>query len=184
VLTGGRRLPELGENFYEPTVMVDVAKGSRILKEETFGPVLPIMAFDSDAEAIALANDSEFGLAASVWTRDRARGEAMATKIEAGTVMVNDLITCFGTSEAPHGGVKSSGLGRTHGRLGLEEMVRTKYVDTDMLPGLPKVWWYGYGRDFQEQMRGFVDLLFSRSWGRRIAGGMKATGSLFRKGRI
>jgi succinate-semialdehyde dehydrogenase/glutarate-semialdehyde dehydrogenase len=184
VLIGGKRLPEIGANFYAPTVMVGVAKGSRILSEETFGPVLPIMPFISDEEAIALANDSEFGLAASVWTRDRARGEAIAAKIEAGAVMINDLITCFGTSEAPHGGVKSSGLGRTHGRLGLEEMVRTKYVDVDMLPGIPKVWWYGYGRDFQGQMRGFVDLLFSRSWSKRVAGGAKATGSLFRKGRV
>jgi acyl-CoA reductase-like NAD-dependent aldehyde dehydrogenase len=184
VLIGGKRLQDLGENFYAPTVMVDVVKGSRILNDETFGPVLPIMRFDTDEEAVALANDSEFGLAASVWTKDRARGEKIAAKIEAGTVMVNDVLTCFGTSEAPHGGVKSSGLGRTHGRLGLEEMVRTKYVDSDLLPGLPKVWWYGYGGAFQDQMRGFVDLLFAGNWGRRISGGINATGALFRKGRV
>jgi succinate-semialdehyde dehydrogenase/glutarate-semialdehyde dehydrogenase len=131
-----------------------------------------------------MANDSEFGLSASIWTRNRARGEAIATRIDAGTVMVNDVLTCFGTSEAPHGGVKSSGLGRTHGRLGLEEMVRQKYVDSDLLPSIPKVWWYGYGVEFQKQMRGFVDLLFSRDLGKRAAGAIKATGALFRKGRI
>ena len=105
----------------------------RIMREETFGPVLPVMPFDSDEEAIRLANDSEYGLAASVWTRDRARGEAVARRIQAGTVMVNDVISCFGISEAPHGGVKASGSGRSHGRFGLEEMVRTKYLDSDRL---------------------------------------------------
>jgi succinate-semialdehyde dehydrogenase/glutarate-semialdehyde dehydrogenase len=184
ILAGGKRLPELGANFYAPTVMVDLAKGSRILSEETFGPVLPIMSFENDEQAIAMANDSEFGLSASIWTRNRARGEAIAARIDAGTVMVNDVLTCFGTSEAPHGGVKSSGLGRTHGRLGLEEMVRQKYVDSDLLPSIPKVWWYGYGVEFQKQMRGFVDLLFSRDLGKRAAGAIKATGALFRKGRI
>jgi acyl-CoA reductase-like NAD-dependent aldehyde dehydrogenase len=185
ILTGGHCLPELGENFYTPTVLVDLdAKNSRVLQQETFGPVLPIIPFSNDDEAIAFANDSEFGLAASVWTRDSARGESVAKRIEAGTVMVNDLITCFGTSEAPHGGVKSSGLGRSHGRLGMEEMVRTKYLDIERLPSIPKVWWYGYGAAFYEQMKGFLDLLFSKSLLKRISGGMKATGALFRKGRI
>ncbi len=135
VLVGGKRLPELGPNFYAPTVLVDVTQQMRIMREETFGPVLPIMAFDSDDEAIRLANDSDYGLAASVWTRNRARGEALARRIHAGTVMVNDVVACFGISEAPHGGVKASGIGRTHGKFGLEEMVRTKYLDSDRLPG-------------------------------------------------
>src|SRR4029077_18354884 len=98
-----------------------------------FGPVLPMMAFDDVDEAVQLANDSEYGLAASVWTRDAKRGERLARRTHAGTVMVNDVISCFGSSEAPHGGVKASGVGRTHGRFGLEEMVRVKYLDTDRL---------------------------------------------------
>src|SRR5713226_5993200 len=105
----------------------------RIMRDENYGPVLPVMPFDSDEEAVRLANDSEYGLAASVWTRDRARGEAIARRIQAGTVMVNDAVSCFGISEAPHGGVKASGAGRSHGRLGLEEMVRIKYLDSDRL---------------------------------------------------
>jgi succinate-semialdehyde dehydrogenase/glutarate-semialdehyde dehydrogenase len=154
------------------------------MREETFGPVLPIMPFDSDEEAIRLANDSEFGLAASVWTRDRTRGEALAARISAGTVMVNDVVTCFGISEAPHGGVKASGLGRTHGKLGLEEMVRTKYVDSDWLPGVKKVWWYGYSAAFTRQMEGFVDLMFSRSLAARLRGALRSAGSYLRKGRL
>ncbi|HKN33891.1 MAG TPA: aldehyde dehydrogenase family protein [Terriglobales bacterium] len=184
VLAGGKRLPELGPNFYAPTVLADVTHEIRIMREETFGPVLPIMAFDDDEDAIRLANDSEFGLAASVWTRDRARGEAMAARISAGTVMVNDVVSCFGISEAPHGGVKASGLGRTHGKLGLQEMVRTKYVDSDRLPRVKKVWWYGYGESFTRQMEGFVDLMFSRSLLARLQGALRSAGAYVRKGRL
>ena len=145
VLTGGKRLPELGTNFYAPTVLMDVTHEMRIVREETFGPVLAIMPFQCDDEAVQLANDSEFGLAASVWTRDSHRGERLARRIHAGSVMVNDVVSCFGISEAPHGGVKASGIGRTHGRFGLDEMVRVKYLDVDLMPGMKKVWWYGYG---------------------------------------
>jgi len=184
LLCGGRRLPELGPNFYAPTVLADVTHEMLIMREETFGPVLPVMSFATDDEAVRLANDSEFGLAASVWTSDRRRGEALARRIEAGTVMVNDVISCYGISEAPHGGVKSSGLGRAHGRLGLEEMVRVKYVDSDLLPRVPKVWWFGYGGEFARQMGGFVDFLFSSNWMRRLSGGLRSMKAYFRKGRL
>ena len=180
VLAGGIRLPQLGPNFYAPTVIADVTHEMRLMREETFGPVLPVMPFDSDEEAIRLANDSEFGLAATIWTRNRSRGEAIASRLQAGTVMVNDVISCYGISEAPHGGVKASGLGRTHGRFGLEELVRVKYVDSDLLPRMRKVWWYGYGADFIHQMEGFVDFLFSRCWGARLAGGLRALKAYFR----
>ncbi len=181
VLVGGARLPELGANFFAPTVLANVSHEMRIMREETFGPVLPVAAFDSDEEAVRLANDSEFGLAASVWTRDGARGERLARRIQAGTVMVNDVISCFGISEAPHGGVKASGIGRTHGRFGLEEMVRTKYVDVDLMPRMKKVWWYGYGASFRRQMEGFLDVQFARGMGRRLGGAMRSLGALRRK---
>ena len=181
VLVGGKRLPELGPNFYAPTVLADVTHEMRIMREETFGPVLPIMPFETDDEAVLLANDSEYGLAACVWTADSARGECLARRIHAGTVMVNDVISCFGISEAPHGGVKASGVGRTHGRFGLEEMVRLKYLDTDQMPNMKKIWWYGYGETFRHQMEGFLDLQFARRLTTRLGGALRATGSLFRK---
>jgi succinate-semialdehyde dehydrogenase/glutarate-semialdehyde dehydrogenase len=181
VLAGGLRFPEVGANFYHPTVLADVTHEMRIMRQETFGPVLPVMAFDSDDEAVHLANDSEFGLAASVFTRDKARGERLARRIQAGTVMVNDVVSCFGISEAPHGGVKSSGLGRAHGRFGLEEMVRLKYVDVDLMPGVKKVWWYGYGMKFSQQMEGFLDMQFARDLGTRLRGARRAIGVVVRK---
>jgi acyl-CoA reductase-like NAD-dependent aldehyde dehydrogenase len=181
VLAGGKRLPELGVNFYAPTVLADVTHDMRITQEETFGPVLPIMAFDNDDEAVRLANDSEYGLAASVWTRDSQRGERLARRIHAGTVMVNDVISCFGISEAPHGGVKASGVGRTHGRFGLEEMVRVKYLDIDHMPGMKKVWWYGYGESFRRQMEGFLDMQFARGMGARVRGAFHAAGVIRRR---
>jgi acyl-CoA reductase-like NAD-dependent aldehyde dehydrogenase len=181
LLAGGARLPQLGANFYAPTVLADVTHEMRIMSEETFGPVLPVMSFDSDDEAVRLANDSEYGLAASVWTRNTARGERLARRIHAGTVMVNDVISCFGISEAPHGGFKISGLGRTHGRFGLEEMVRLKYLDVDLMPGMKKVWWYSYGERFARQMEGFLDFQFARGLGERVRGALRAAGVVKRK---
>jgi acyl-CoA reductase-like NAD-dependent aldehyde dehydrogenase len=176
VLAGGSRLPELGTNFYKPTVLADVSHEMRIMRDETFGPVLPVMAFDNDDEAVRLANDSEFGLAASVWTRSPARGERLARRIQAGTVMVNDVVSCFGISEAPHGGIKSSGMGRAHGRFGLEEMVRLKYLDLDGMQGMKKVWWYKYGRSFALEMEGFIDFQFARELRERLGGALRAAG--------
>ncbi len=184
LLAGGKRLTELGPNFYAPTLLADVNHRMRLMKEETFGPVLPVAPFDDDGEAIRLANDSDFGLAASIWTGNRRRGEAMATTIKAGTVMINDMISCFGIAEAPHGGFKQSGIGRTHGEMGLQEMVQVKYVDVDLLPRMPKVWWFGYGKQYQQQMGGFVDFLFATSWGARLKGALRSAGLLRRSNRI
>lgn len=181
VLAGGKRLTELGPNFYEPTVLADVTHDMQIMREETFGPVLPLMPFDSEDEAVRLANDSEYGLSASIWTKDRSRGEAVARYINAGIVMVNDAVSCFGISEAPHGGFKSSGIGRSHGRFGLEEMARIKYMASDLLPGMKKIWWYGYGKGFTRQMEGILDLHFASRFTERIAGAFRSTRNFFNK---
>jgi len=183
VVVGGRRLKNLGRNLYAPTVLTDVNHEMRIMREESFGPVLPLMAFDSEAQAVRLANDSEYGLAASVWTRERARGETIARQIHAGTVMINDAVSCFGISEAPHGGVKSSGIGRTHGRFGLEEMVRVKYIDADLLPGIKKPWWYGYGVGMSRAVEGFLDFQFARRISARMKGAVRSAGLITRKRR-
>ena len=181
LVCGGKRLTDLGPNFYAPTVLADVTQDMQIMREETFGPVLPIAPFESEDDAVRLANDSEFGLAASIWTKNSVRGQRVAAQLHAGAVMLNDLVCSFGISEAPHGGVKASGLGRTHGRIGLEEMVRPKYVAADLVPGMKKIWWYGYGGKFGAQMNDFVDALFAKSYVRRLGGWMGSAAALWRK---
>jgi succinate-semialdehyde dehydrogenase/glutarate-semialdehyde dehydrogenase len=184
LVTGGKRLTEIGPNYYAPTLLADVTNDMRIMQEETFGPVLPVAPFDSDDEAIRLANDSDFGLAASVWTGDRKRGEAMAARIRAGTVMLNDVISSFGIADAPHGGFKHSGIGRTHGELGLQEMVQVKYVNVDLLPRVPKPWWFGYGRQYQQQMGSLIDFLFASRWLARLKGALQSMGLMHRSSKF
>ena len=176
LLAGGRRLTELGPNFYAPTLLADVTHDMRIMQRRDLWSGAAGCAVRYRRRCGRLANDSEFGLAASVWTRNRKRGEALAARIKAGTVMVNDVISGFGIAEAPHGGFKQSGIGRTHGEMGLGEMVQVKYVDVDLLPRMPKVWWYGYGKSFQRQMSGFIDMLFGSGLGARIKGALGRDG--------
>jgi acyl-CoA reductase-like NAD-dependent aldehyde dehydrogenase len=145
VLTGGRRPETPGGFFYEPTVLTDVDHQMTIMRDETFGPALPVMSFDTEDEAIQLANDSPFGLTASVWTRDISKGRQMAERIEAGTVMVNEVVYTHGIAQTPWGGVKDSGYGRTHGRLGLLELVSPQHVHVNRMSFLPDLWWFRYG---------------------------------------
>jgi acyl-CoA reductase-like NAD-dependent aldehyde dehydrogenase len=146
VLAGGGRARGLDERgwFHEPTVLTGVDHSMTVMREETFGPVLPIMTFSDEDEAVRLANDSQFGLTASVWTRNLRRGRRVASRIEAGTVMVNEVLYTHGIAQTPWGGVKQSGLGRTHGRLGLLEMVAPHHVHVNRLTRLQDVWWFSY----------------------------------------
>ncbi len=95
--------------------------------------------------------------------------------------MVNDVLSCFSISEAPHGGVKASGLGRTHGRWGVEEMVRVKYLDSDRLAGMKKIWWFGYGSEFAREMESFLDAIFARPLRVRVKAALRAVGALWRR---
>jgi succinate-semialdehyde dehydrogenase/glutarate-semialdehyde dehydrogenase len=144
ILTGGQRGPDHRGLFYEPTVLTRVNHTMTIMRDETFGPVLPVMTFKSEAEAIKLANDSVFGLTASVWTKNIARGRRLAERIEAGTVMVNEVVYTHGLAQTPWGGVKDSGYGRTHGRLGLLEMVHAQHIHVNRISFLPDLWWFRY----------------------------------------
>ncbi len=144
ILTGGRRAANLPGWFYEPTVLTNVNHRMTIMRDETFGPVLPIMTFKNEAEAIELANDTVFGLTASVWTRNIAKGKHIAELIHAGTVMVNEAVYTHGIAQTPWGGIKESGYGRTHGRLGMLELVNPQHVHVNRFSFLPDLWWFRY----------------------------------------
>lgn len=156
VRTGGRRVNDSRGWFHQPTVMTGVDHSMKIMRDETFGPVLPIMTFKTDEEAVRLANDSIYGLTASVFTRDLARGRRLAEQIDAGTVMVNEVVYTHAVAQTPWGGVKQSGYGRTHGRLGLLELVSHQHIHVNGMPGFADVWWFPYSKQAGELFRGFA----------------------------
>jgi acyl-CoA reductase-like NAD-dependent aldehyde dehydrogenase len=144
VLAGGQRGSNRAGLFYEPTVLANVNHDMTIMRDETFGPVLPVMTFTTEDEAIKLANDSIYGLTASVWTKNIAKGRRLAERIEAGTVMVNEVVYTHGIAQTPWGGIKDSGYGRTHGRMGLLELVHPQHIHVNRISFLPDLWWFRY----------------------------------------
>ncbi|CAN5391063.1 aldehyde dehydrogenase family protein [soil metagenome] len=142
--------------FFEPTVISGATNDMRAMQEETFGPTLPIATFSTEEEAIRLANDSEFGLTASVWTRDLEKGKRVASRIEAGSVCVNEVLYTHGIGQTPWGGFKNSGRGRTHGREGLMELVQPQHIHINHIAILPDAWWMPYSANAVETFRGFA----------------------------
>jgi acyl-CoA reductase-like NAD-dependent aldehyde dehydrogenase len=155
-LTGGHRLTNSPAPFFEPTVLINVSHDMDVMREETFGPVLPIMIFKTDDEAVRLANDTGYGLTASVWSGNIARGRRLAERIDAGTVMVNEVLYTHGIAQTPWGGLKQSGLGRTHGRAGLLELVGTRHIHVNHFGFIPDLWWFNYSPEAGQLFRGFA----------------------------
>jgi succinate-semialdehyde dehydrogenase/glutarate-semialdehyde dehydrogenase len=148
-------------SFYAPAVLTGVTHDMRIMREEIFGPVLPIVVVESEDEAVRLANDSDFGLGASVWTCDRAKGERMARELEAGMVWVNDHMFSHGACQCSWGGIKQSGLGRTHSKFGLYECVNIKLRVWE--PSKVKdPWWHPYDETLGRALRQSATILYGR----------------------
>lgn len=131
IISGGSRRPDLGPLFFEPTILANVNHTMDVMRDETFGPLIPIMRVKDSEEALKLANDSEYGLSAAIFTKDLQRGEQLATRIESGDVCVNTTQWVFGTPSLPMGGVKSSGVGRRNGPEGLLRFVKTQSILID-----------------------------------------------------
>ncbi len=158
---GATEVPGLSGRFLAPTVLTGVTHQMRIMREEIFGPVLPVLVVGSEQEAIDLANDSEFGLGASVWTKDRRKGERIARRIQSGMVWVNDHSFSHGACQCSWGGVKDSGLGRSHSKFGFYECVNIKLNAWE--PGLTRdFWWHPYDRTLGEAVRASAKLLYGR----------------------
>jgi succinate-semialdehyde dehydrogenase/glutarate-semialdehyde dehydrogenase len=148
-----------GAAFYAPAVLTGVTHDMRIMREEIFGPVVPIVTVDSEDEAIELANDSQFGLSASVWTLDRAKGDRMARRLEAGSVWINDHMYSHGTCQCSWGGVKESGIGRAHSKFGFYECVNVKHVAWE--PSKVKnFWWHPYDESMGQALKASAQILY------------------------
>jgi acyl-CoA reductase-like NAD-dependent aldehyde dehydrogenase len=161
VVVGGRRREDEGR-FFEPTVLVDVDHSMKIMTEETFGPTLPIMKVSDTEEALALANDTAYGLQASVWTRDVERGEALARRVEAGVVCVNDAQVNYSALNLPMGGWKSSGLGTRHGAAGIRKYTKTQSLLVTKLAPKRDLHMFPYTRRRTRVLQRMLRVLYGR----------------------
>jgi acyl-CoA reductase-like NAD-dependent aldehyde dehydrogenase len=151
----------LSGHFIAPTVLTDLTHEMRIMREEIFGPVLPIIAVDTEQEAIELANDSRFGLGASVWTLDRDKGERIARQIQSGMDWINDHSYTHGACQCSWGGVKESGLGRSHSKFGFYECTNIKLMSWE--PSRTRdIWWHPYDEVLGKAIRASARLLYGR----------------------
>jgi succinate-semialdehyde dehydrogenase/glutarate-semialdehyde dehydrogenase len=133
LVCGGKKKEGPGQ-FFEPTVLANCNHAMNVMREETFGPIVAMQKVSTDDEAVRLANESHLGLNAYVFTRDRAKGKVLAERIEAGSVVVNDIFINYAATEAPFGGVKQSGFGRIHGEDALRDMAEVRHVNIDRFP--------------------------------------------------
>ena len=161
-------------NFLPATVLTNVTHEMKLMRDETFGPVVGVMKFDTYEEAINLANDSYLGLTGSVWTKSSKLGNEIAQRINAGVITINDHLMSHGLSETPWGGIKESGIGRTHGKIGFDEMTYPKVIVKDILPFVKRnLWWHPYNYNVFAGLNGMLNFLYSKSISSRIRGMIK-----------
>jgi len=169
VLAGGRRNPAYEGLFFEPTVLAGVQHEMLVMREETFGPVLPVMRVPDEAEAMRLANDTRFGLAASVWTREKRRGVRLARSLQTGAVVVNDCLVTYGVTESPFGGRRDSGIGHVNGESGLRSFCHAQSIIVDRFGGRTEPSWYPYSEKKHRTTRRMVRWLWGTPLGRLLS---------------
>ncbi|HEY7559439.1 MAG TPA: succinic semialdehyde dehydrogenase [Candidatus Binatia bacterium] len=164
VLAGGKRNAKFPGLYFEPTVLVDVDHNMSVMKDETFGPVIPIMKVADAAEAMRLANDSPYGLGASIFSRNSSAASTMAQQFESGAVCVNDSLVNYIIPDTPMGGIKESGFGYRHGAEGIRKYCRQKSIVTDRLGLKAEFPWYPASEKKGRQIRHLLRLLCRSGW--------------------
>lgn len=157
--------------FFQPVLLEGVSEDMAVEKEETFGPVLTVTVYTDNAQPVAAVNSGEYGLTASVWTDDAQEKEFFTNTLKAGQITVNDHLLGHGLPEAPWGGYRHSGIGRTHGYLGLEEMTQAKAIITDLIPFFKRnLWWYPHNEGVYNALRGALHFLYHPNLSVRVSG--------------
>jgi len=166
------KIPDHENGFYYPaTVLTNVNHEMAVMKDETFGPVIGIMSFKSEADAVRLANDSYLGLTGSVWSKNRRKAIKIGRHIKAGVITINDHLMSHGVAETPWGGFKQSGIGRTHGKPGFDEMTQSQVMVDDLLSFTKRnLWWPPYSRRLFDGLNGLIQLQYAAEFRRRLRG--------------
>jgi acyl-CoA reductase-like NAD-dependent aldehyde dehydrogenase len=173
---GARILAQAGSDdpaqLLHPALIIDgVTRDMNIMREEVFGPVMIIDPYREDDEAVEKANATVYGLTASVWSKNIRRARKLAGRLEAGAVTINDHLMSHGLAETHWGGYKQSGIGRSHGGPGFDEMTQPKVVVNDLLRVMPKsMWWYPHSKKTYSRLKGILDLMFAANPFKKIAG--------------
>jgi succinate-semialdehyde dehydrogenase/glutarate-semialdehyde dehydrogenase len=160
--------------FLPCMVLTNVTHDMLVMRDETFGPILGVMPYDTIEEAIGLANDSNLGLSASVWSKNRTKAKKIARRVMAGAVLINDHLMSHGLPETPWGGFKESGIGRTHGDIGFLEMTQPQVIVNDLLPFARRnFWWQPFDKKSYDGVKGVLDFLHGKGLMNRFIGFIK-----------
>ena len=159
--TGGKRRAGSG-CFFEPTVLTNVDHSMKIMREETFGPTLPVMRVESEEDAIRLANDSDLGLDASVFAKDPAHAERVARRVQSGGAVVNDALINYFAMEIPIGGIKQSGVGARHGKIGIQKYAKRQNLVVTRFGRNRELYYFPYSKGAAKLTEWLIVALFGR----------------------